>query len=159
MLPSRNLLQLPKKTRASSARKRKETDSLATSETFPYENRGFNEASGFMTSFLNQGLERLMHLYEEACGLSKMLESKLKKAEVTIADQGMIAAAKSQHYEDKFKAVTQEAQTAIKKGQPGCSSQIGCCPASTRTGYELLPRGPKRIRCNFPPPSQAENGL
>ena len=42
------------RTRASSARKRKETDSPATSETFPYENYGFNEASGFMTSFLNQ---------------------------------------------------------------------------------------------------------
>ncbi|KAM0064065.1 hypothetical protein Hdeb2414_s0003g00098291 [Helianthus debilis subsp. tardiflorus] len=85
------------KTRVSSARKRKETNSPATSETFPYENHGFNEASGFVTSFLNQGLERLMHLYEGACGLNKMLESKLKKAEVTIADQGMIDAAKSQH--------------------------------------------------------------
>ncbi|MFS7918077.1 hypothetical protein Hanom_Chr03g00196651 [Helianthus anomalus] len=68
-------------------------DSPATSETFPYENHGFSEASGFMTSFLNQGLEHLMHLYEEACGLNKMLEYKLKKAEVTIADQGMIVVA------------------------------------------------------------------
>ncbi|MFS7937290.1 hypothetical protein Hanom_Chr05g00425871 [Helianthus anomalus] len=42
------------KTRASSARKRKEMDSPATSETFPYENYGFNETNGFMTSFLNQ---------------------------------------------------------------------------------------------------------
>ncbi|KAJ0443939.1 hypothetical protein HanIR_Chr16g0826311 [Helianthus annuus] len=93
------------KTRASSARKRKQTDSPASLETFPYENHGFVEASGFMTSFLNQ----------ESYGLNKMLESKLKKAEVTIADQGMIVAAKSQHYEDKFKAMTQEHQATIKK--------------------------------------------
>ncbi|MFS7929553.1 hypothetical protein Hanom_Chr04g00333841 [Helianthus anomalus] len=103
------------KTRVSSVRKRKEMDSPATFETFPYENHRFNEAIGFMTSFLNQGLERLMHLYEEACGLNKMLEVKLKKAEVTIADQGMIVAAKSQHYEDKFKEMTQEHQSAINK--------------------------------------------
>ncbi|KAM0068064.1 hypothetical protein Hdeb2414_s0002g00068831 [Helianthus debilis subsp. tardiflorus] len=81
-------------TRTSSARKRKEMDCPATYETFPYENHGFNEASGFMTLFLNQGLERLMHLYKEACGLNKMLEYKLKNAEVTITDQGMIAVAK-----------------------------------------------------------------
>ncbi|KAM0041688.1 hypothetical protein Hdeb2414_s0011g00369221 [Helianthus debilis subsp. tardiflorus] len=68
-----------------------------------------------MTGFLNQGLERLMFFYEDACGLNKMLEIKLKKAEETIADQGMIAKAQSQHYEDKFKAVTQEAKAAINK--------------------------------------------
>ncbi|MFS8026873.1 hypothetical protein Hanom_Chr16g01491791 [Helianthus anomalus] len=79
------------KTRASSSRKRKETNSPATSETFPYENHGFVEANGFMTSFLNQGLKCLVHLYEESCGLNKILEVKLKKAEVTITDQGMIA--------------------------------------------------------------------
>ncbi|MFS7965429.1 hypothetical protein Hanom_Chr09g00762151 [Helianthus anomalus] len=74
------------KTHAFSARKRKETDSPTSTETFLYENHGFVEASGFMTSFLNQGLECLVHLYEESCGLNKMPESKLKKAEVTIAD-------------------------------------------------------------------------
>ncbi|MFS7920840.1 hypothetical protein Hanom_Chr03g00229491 [Helianthus anomalus] len=68
-----------------------------------------------MTSFLNQDLERLMPLYEDSCGLNKMLEAKLKKAETTIADQGVITAAKSQHYEDKYKVVTQEARTAINK--------------------------------------------
>ncbi|KAF5759993.1 hypothetical protein HanXRQr2_Chr16g0748101 [Helianthus annuus] len=68
-----------------------------------------------MTSFLNQGLERLVHLYEESCGLNKMLEVKLKKDKVTITDQGMIVAAKSQHYEDKFRAMTQEHQAAMKK--------------------------------------------
>ncbi|KAJ0879283.1 hypothetical protein HanRHA438_Chr10g0449611 [Helianthus annuus] len=112
------------RTRAPSTRKRKETDSPATSETFPYKNYGFNEASGFMTSFLNQGLERLMFLYEEACGLNKMLEAKLKKAEVTIADQGMIAAAKSQHYEDKFKAMTQEHQAAINKANEDAQAKL-----------------------------------
>ncbi|MFS7945030.1 hypothetical protein Hanom_Chr06g00519141 [Helianthus anomalus] len=38
--------------RASSSRKRKETDSPASSETFPYESHGFLESCGFMTSFL-----------------------------------------------------------------------------------------------------------
>ncbi|MFS8034063.1 hypothetical protein Hanom_Chr17g01576781 [Helianthus anomalus] len=78
------------KPRASSSRKRKETDSPASSETFPYENHGFLESSGFMTSFLNQGLERLTSLCEESCGLNKMLEAKLKKAEITIDEQGVI---------------------------------------------------------------------
>ncbi|KAJ0810213.1 hypothetical protein HanPI659440_Chr01g0024121 [Helianthus annuus] len=111
-------------TRASSARKRKETDSPATPETFPYENHGFVEASRFMTCFLNQGLECLMHLYEESYVLNKMLEAKLKKAEVTITDQGMIAAAKSQHYEDKFKAMTQEHQAAMKKASHEAQAKL-----------------------------------
>ncbi|KAJ0482334.1 hypothetical protein HanRHA438_Chr13g0610691 [Helianthus annuus] len=68
-----------------------------------------------MTSFLNQGPECLVHLYQESCGLNKTLESKLKEAEVTISDQGMIAAAKSRHYEEKFKAMNQEHQTALNK--------------------------------------------
>ncbi|MFS7967075.1 hypothetical protein Hanom_Chr09g00781441 [Helianthus anomalus] len=112
------------KTGASSAQKRKETDSPAIPETFPYENHGFNEANGIMTSFLNQGLERLIHLYEEACGLNKMPKSKLKKAEVTLADQGMIVAAKSQHYEDKFKVVTQEAHIAMKKANQDAQAKL-----------------------------------
>ncbi|MFS8033737.1 hypothetical protein Hanom_Chr17g01573121 [Helianthus anomalus] len=94
------------KPRGSSSRKRKEPDSPATSDVFPYENHGFLESSKFMTtSFLNQGLKRLMHLYEDSCGLNKMLEAKLKKAETTIADQAAISTAKSQHYEDKYKVV------------------------------------------------------
>ncbi|MFS8016816.1 hypothetical protein Hanom_Chr15g01372991 [Helianthus anomalus] len=112
------------KPQASSARKRKENDSPSTPETFPYENHGFVEASGFITAFFNQALERLVHLYEESYGLNKMLESKLKKAEVTNTDQGMIAAAKSQHYEDKFKAMTKEHQAAIKKATHEAQSQL-----------------------------------
>ena len=42
------------KPRSSSSRKRKEPDSPVISDTFPYEKHGFIEASGFMTSFLNQ---------------------------------------------------------------------------------------------------------
>ncbi|MFS7947514.1 hypothetical protein Hanom_Chr06g00549161 [Helianthus anomalus] len=41
------------KPRASSPHKRKETDSPASSETFPFENHGFLESSSFMTGFLN----------------------------------------------------------------------------------------------------------
>ncbi|KAJ0455865.1 hypothetical protein HanIR_Chr15g0755921 [Helianthus annuus] len=77
------------RTRASSSRKRKEMDSPAASEIFSLENHGFNEA----TSFLKQGLECLMHLYEDACGLNKVLEIRLEKAKATITDQGTIAAA------------------------------------------------------------------
>ncbi|MFS7952492.1 hypothetical protein Hanom_Chr07g00607571 [Helianthus anomalus] len=68
------------KSQGPSSRKRKEVDSLATSDVFPFENHGFTESSKFMTDFLNQGLECLVFLYEDACGLKKMLESKLKKA-------------------------------------------------------------------------------
>ncbi|KAJ0516470.1 hypothetical protein HanLR1_Chr11g0391561 [Helianthus annuus] len=103
------------KPRSSSSHKRKEPDSPVISDTFPYEKHGFIEASGFMTSFLNQGLERLVHLYQESCRHNKTLESKLKEAEITISDQGMIAAGKSRHYEEKFKAMTQEHQTALNR--------------------------------------------
>ncbi|MFS7917321.1 hypothetical protein Hanom_Chr03g00187641 [Helianthus anomalus] len=68
-----------------------------------------------MTGFLNHGLERLVFLYKDSCGLDKMLEAKLKKAETTIADQATIATAKSEHYEAKYKAMTHEHQAAIKK--------------------------------------------
>ncbi|MFS7945719.1 hypothetical protein Hanom_Chr06g00527501 [Helianthus anomalus] len=44
-----------------------------------------------------------------------MLEIKLKKAETDVTDQATIAAAKSKHYEDKYKAMTQEHQATIKK--------------------------------------------
>ncbi|KAJ0510120.1 hypothetical protein HanIR_Chr11g0537051 [Helianthus annuus] len=102
------------KPRGSSSRKSKEPDSPAASDVFPFENHGFSESSKFITGFLNQGLERLVFLYEDSCGLNKMLETKLKKAETTIADQAAIATAKSEHYEAKYKAMTQEHQAAIK---------------------------------------------
>ncbi|MFS7893959.1 hypothetical protein Hanom_Chr00s001241g01677491 [Helianthus anomalus] len=106
---------LASRTRAASARKRKETDSPAVSETFPFENHGFNEASGFMTSFLNQVKTSIRYPENVSCGLIKMLEVKLEKAEVTIADQRTIAVAKSQHYEDKFKAMIKEHQATLHK--------------------------------------------
>ncbi|MFS8002347.1 hypothetical protein Hanom_Chr13g01201031 [Helianthus anomalus] len=81
------------KTRASSSRKRKEPNSPVASD----------------------GLERLVHFYEDSCGLVKMLEIKLKKAETDVADQETIAATKSKHYEDKYKGMTQEHQATIKK--------------------------------------------
>ncbi|MFS7962802.1 hypothetical protein Hanom_Chr08g00730781 [Helianthus anomalus] len=84
---------LASRTRASSSRKRKEADSTTSSD----------------------GLERLVFLYEDACGLNTMLESKLKKVEATIVNQEAIATAKSEHYEAKYKAMTQEHQSAIKK--------------------------------------------
>ncbi|MFS7997323.1 hypothetical protein Hanom_Chr12g01140391 [Helianthus anomalus] len=68
-----------------------------------------------MTSFLNQGLERLVFLYEDSCSLNNMLEARLRKVEATIADQAAIVAAKSQHYKEKYKAMIQEHQAALKK--------------------------------------------
>ncbi|MFS7912634.1 hypothetical protein Hanom_Chr02g00132231 [Helianthus anomalus] len=68
-----------------------------------------------MTGFLNKGLECLVFLYEDACGLNTMLESKLKKAEATVMDQAAIAIAKSEHYEAKYKAMIQEHQSALQK--------------------------------------------
>ncbi|KAM0057098.1 hypothetical protein Hdeb2414_s0005g00154231 [Helianthus debilis subsp. tardiflorus] len=109
------------KPRASSLSKRKETDSPATSEAFPYENHGFLESSGFMTSFLN--LASILIL------VNKMLEAKLKKAEVTIADQGMSTAARSQRYEDKFKAMTQEHQAAMKKATQEVQAKLDAVQA------------------------------
>ncbi|KAJ0801263.1 hypothetical protein HanPI659440_Chr03g0115321 [Helianthus annuus] len=70
-----------------------------------------------------------MHLYEEACEVNKMREAKLKKAEVIIADQGMIAAAKSQHYEDKFKAMTHEHQAAMKKSTQEAQAKLDAVQA------------------------------
>ncbi|KAM0044286.1 hypothetical protein Hdeb2414_s0010g00351401 [Helianthus debilis subsp. tardiflorus] len=103
------------KPRGSTSHKRKEPDSTVASDVFPFKNHGFLESSKFMTGFLNQGLEQLVFLYEDTYGLNKMLETKLKKAETTIADQAAIATAKSQHYEDKYKAMTQEHHAALKK--------------------------------------------
>ncbi|KAJ0836230.1 hypothetical protein HanRHA438_Chr16g0764611 [Helianthus annuus] len=103
------------RTRASSSRKRKEVEPSAPPHVFPFENHGFTESSTFMTGFLNQGLERLVFLYEDACGSNVMLESQLKKAKATIADQAAIATAKSEHYEAKYKAMTQDHQAAIQK--------------------------------------------
>ncbi|KAF5791846.1 hypothetical protein HanRHA438_Chr09g0411261 [Helianthus annuus] len=68
-----------------------------------------------MTGFLNQGLERLVLLYEDTCGLNKMLETKLKKAETTTADQAAIATAKSQHHEDKYKAMTRNTRLPSRR--------------------------------------------
>ncbi|MFS8025291.1 hypothetical protein Hanom_Chr16g01473261 [Helianthus anomalus] len=75
------------------------------------------------------GLERLVHLYQESCGLNKTLESKLKKAEVTISDQGMIAAAKSRHYEEKSKAMTQEHQSALNEAALQAQSDLDAAHA------------------------------
>ncbi|KAJ0466725.1 hypothetical protein HanIR_Chr14g0675401 [Helianthus annuus] len=70
-----------------------------------------------MTSFLNKGLNHLLALYTQACEAVKILEVKLKKAEITISDQGKIAEAKNQHYKDKLKKVTQDAKVKLAATQ------------------------------------------
>ncbi|MFS7978283.1 hypothetical protein Hanom_Chr10g00913711 [Helianthus anomalus] len=59
-----------------------------------------------MTSFLNKGLQHLVHLYTDACGTAKLQEARIKQLVTTIADQGTIAEAKTRHYKDKLKKVT-----------------------------------------------------
>ncbi|MFS7947456.1 hypothetical protein Hanom_Chr06g00548501 [Helianthus anomalus] len=115
------------KPHASSSRKRKETDSPATStEASPTRTMG---------SLSPVGLERLTNLYEEACGVVKMLEVKLKKAEITIVDKGNIVA-KSQHYEDKFKVVTLESQAAVKKATQDAQIKLGF--AQTQHEHDMI---------------------
>ncbi|XP_035845820.1 uncharacterized protein LOC118492131 [Helianthus annuus] len=66
-----------------------------------------------MTSFLNKGLQHLLHLYNDACGTVALHEARIKQLETTVADQGAIAEAKSRHYEDKLKKVTQDAELKL----------------------------------------------
>ncbi|MFS7993956.1 hypothetical protein Hanom_Chr12g01100241 [Helianthus anomalus] len=112
------------KLRASSSRKRKESDSLVIAEVFSYENLGFMESIHLMISFHNQGLERLTHLYTKACEIVKISEAKLKKARITIVDQGKIVVASSQHYEDKLKKVTLDAEAAVKKSTQNAEIEL-----------------------------------
>ncbi|MFS7963968.1 hypothetical protein Hanom_Chr08g00744541 [Helianthus anomalus] len=56
-------------------------------------------------------------MYTEACEAVKVLEARLKKAEITISDQGKIVEAKTQHYEDKLKKVTQDAEVKLAAAQ------------------------------------------
>ncbi|XP_035838948.1 uncharacterized protein LOC118486541 [Helianthus annuus] len=66
-----------------------------------------------MTSFLNKGLQHLLHLYNDACGTVALHEARIKQLESTVADQGAIAEAKSRHYESLMKKVTQEAELKL----------------------------------------------
>ncbi|KAJ0496589.1 hypothetical protein HanHA89_Chr13g0501521 [Helianthus annuus] len=85
-----------------------------------------------MTGFLNQGLERLVFLYEDACGSNVILKSQLKKAKATIADQAAIATAKLEHYEAKYKAMAQEQQSTIQKVTQEAQARID----ATQVQYE-----------------------
>ncbi|MFS8034833.1 hypothetical protein Hanom_Chr17g01585821 [Helianthus anomalus] len=102
------------RSRASRSKKRKGSDPSATAvEAFSYDGLGFMESIGPMTTFLNQGLDHLVLLHNEACEAVKVLEAKLKKAKITIEDQGKIVATKTQHYEDKLKKVTRDVEVEL----------------------------------------------
>ncbi|MFS7968607.1 hypothetical protein Hanom_Chr09g00799551 [Helianthus anomalus] len=60
-----------------------------------------------------QGLQHLLHLYTDACGTTKLQEASIKQLETTVADQGTIAEAKTWHYEDKLKKVTQDDEVKL----------------------------------------------
>ena len=55
----------------------------------------------------------MLHLYNDACGTVALHEARIKQLETTVADQGAIAEAKSRHYEDKLKKVTQDAELKL----------------------------------------------
>ncbi|KAJ0681365.1 hypothetical protein HanPI659440_Chr16g0635011 [Helianthus annuus] len=126
----------------SKKRKGSETSAPA-SEGFSYEDLSFTDSLEPMTSFLHKviswpnilhvyvecvswlanikpymyfvlhGLQHLLNLYTEACETTKIQEVKIKKLETTVVDQGTIAEAKTWHYEDKLKKVTQYAEVRL----------------------------------------------
>ncbi|KAJ0783552.1 hypothetical protein HanLR1_Chr01g0021641 [Helianthus annuus] len=126
----------------SKKRKGSETTAPA-SEGFSYEDLSFTDSLEPMTSFLHkviswlyilhvyakhvswlanikpylyfvlQGLQHLLNLYTEACETTELQEVRIKKLETTVADQGTIAEAKTRHYEDKLKKVTQDAEVKL----------------------------------------------
>ncbi|KAJ0692518.1 hypothetical protein HanPI659440_Chr15g0586901 [Helianthus annuus] len=102
------------RTRASIANKRKGSEiSAPGSEGFSYDELSFSDSLEPMTSFLNKGLQHLLHLYNDACGTVALHEARIKQLESTVADQGAIAEAKSRHYESLMKKVTQEAELKL----------------------------------------------
>ncbi|KAJ0682489.1 hypothetical protein HanPI659440_Chr16g0647911 [Helianthus annuus] len=102
------------RTRASTAKKRKGLEvSAPSSEGFSYDDLSFTDSLEPMTSFLNKGLQHLLHLYNDACGTVALHEARIKQLESTVADQGAIAEAKSRHYESLLKKVTQEAEVKL----------------------------------------------
>ncbi|KAJ0583426.1 hypothetical protein HanRHA438_Chr05g0207541 [Helianthus annuus] len=102
------------RTRASTAKKRKGLEvSAPSSEGFSYDELSFTDSLEPMTSFLNKGLQHLLHLYNDACGTVAFHEARIKQLESTVADQGAIAEAKSRHYESLLKKATQEAEVKL----------------------------------------------
>ncbi|MFS7930541.1 hypothetical protein Hanom_Chr04g00345531 [Helianthus anomalus] len=102
------------KSRTSMSKKRKGSETTTpASEGFSYEELSFTESLEPMTSFLNKGLQHLLHLYTDACGTAKLQEARIKQLETTIADQGTIVEAKTRHYEDKLKKVTQVVEVKL----------------------------------------------
>ncbi|MFS7962797.1 hypothetical protein Hanom_Chr08g00730721 [Helianthus anomalus] len=85
--------------RTSSSKKRKGSETAtAAPEGFSYEDLSFIDSLEPMTSFLHKGLQHLLNLYTESCEAVKVLEARIKKAEITISDQGKIDDAKNQYY-------------------------------------------------------------
>ncbi|MFS7945232.1 hypothetical protein Hanom_Chr06g00521771 [Helianthus anomalus] len=76
--------------RALGSKKRKGSDtaSAATPESFSYEDLGFVDSFDPITAFLNKGLQHMLALYTESCEAVKVLEARLKKAEISILDKG-----------------------------------------------------------------------
>ncbi|MFS8034438.1 hypothetical protein Hanom_Chr17g01581151 [Helianthus anomalus] len=126
------------RTRASTSKKRKGSETTTpASKGFSYEELSFTQSLEPMTSFLNKGLQHLLHLYTDACGTTKLYEAKIKQLETTIAVQGTIAEAKTRHYEDKLKKVTHDAEV-----------KLAAVHARIKMGYEALEIG---LECPYWP--------
>ncbi|MFS7918407.1 hypothetical protein Hanom_Chr03g00200631 [Helianthus anomalus] len=104
--------------RASTSKKRKGSETVApSSKGFSYEDLSFTDSLEPITSFLHKGLQHLLNLYTESCEAVKVLEARNKKLEITVSNQGKIAEAKTQHYEDKLKKVTKDAEVKLTAAQ------------------------------------------
>ncbi|KAM0046749.1 hypothetical protein Hdeb2414_s0009g00320211 [Helianthus debilis subsp. tardiflorus] len=66
------------RTRASTAKKRKGLEGSApSSEGFSYDELSFTDSLEPTTSFLNKGLQHLLHLYNDACGTVALHEARI----------------------------------------------------------------------------------
>ncbi|KAJ0576238.1 hypothetical protein HanOQP8_Chr05g0179651 [Helianthus annuus] len=102
------------RTRASTSKKRKgSVTTTPASKGFSYEELSFTESLEPMASFLNKRLQHLLHLYTDVCETAKLQEARIKQLKTTVTDQGTIAEAKTRHYEDKLKKVTQDAEVKL----------------------------------------------
>ncbi|MFS7890181.1 hypothetical protein Hanom_Chr00s000007g01615741 [Helianthus anomalus] len=72
-----------------------------------------------------------------------MLEVKLRKAETAITEQGMIAVAKSQHYEETFKALSQEAKAAINKANEDAQAKLNAAQFQSKQDMTTYREGLK----------------
>ncbi|MFS7930163.1 hypothetical protein Hanom_Chr04g00340891 [Helianthus anomalus] len=75
----------------------------------------------------------MLALYTKSCEAVRVLEARIRKAEITISDQGKIADAKTQYYDDKLKKVTQDAKVKLAAAQVAKLKDLGGNPMTYLT--------------------------